>query len=144
MTYATLRPCHDTGVFVMPAGRDRLAGLLQASTRPAGDRRQHTVDLRNADVAAGTEPSEWIDLRRAADGLRIAVIGVSANSAARALTVGGNGAYVLVVSGAVDDSGGPYEAGSIMWHAAGDAVRSRAGAGGARLALLQFPLATAG
>ena len=38
MTYATLRPSHDTGVFVMPAGRDHLAGLLQASTRPARDR----------------------------------------------------------------------------------------------------------
>ena len=46
MTYATLRPCHDTGVFVMPAGRDRLAGLLRLSPRPAEDRRQHTVDLK--------------------------------------------------------------------------------------------------
>ena len=46
MTYATLRPCHDTGVFVMPAGRHRLADLLAASSRPAEDRRQCTVDLR--------------------------------------------------------------------------------------------------
>jgi hypothetical protein len=143
MTYATLRPCHDTGVFVMPAGRDHLAGLLQASTRPARDRRQHAVDLRDADTVGGTGPSEWVDLRRAPDGFRIAVIGVSANAATPALTVGGNGGYALVVSGAVDDRGGPFEAGSIMWHAAGDSVRSRAGAAGARLALLQFPVAAA-
>lgn len=143
MTYATLRPSHDTGVFVMPAGRDHLAALLQALTRPARDRRQHTVDLRDAGAAEGTGPSEWCDLRCDADGFRIAVIGVSAGAAAPALTVGGNGAYALVVSGAVDDRGGSFEAGSIMWHAVGDSVRSRAGATGARLALLQFPVATA-
>ena len=37
MTYATLRPCHDTGVFVMPAGRDHLAGLV-AGVDEAGGR----------------------------------------------------------------------------------------------------------
>jgi hypothetical protein len=144
MTYATLRPSHDTGVFVMPAARDRLAGLLQASTRPAGDRRQHTVDLRQPVEAAGeTGRSEWLDLRQAADGFRIAVTGLPSNAAAPPLTVGGSGAYVLVVRGGVDDRGGPYAAGSIMWHAAGDSVRSRAAGSGARLALLQFPLAPA-
>ena len=144
MTYATLRPCHDTGVFVMPAGRDRLADLWAASSRPAKDRRQCTVDLREpAGSAGGTGGSGWIDLAQAPDGLRIAVTGVSARAAAPPVTVGGSGGYLLVVSGAVDDGGEQYEAGSITWRAAGDSVRSQAAAGGARLALLQFPCATA-
>jgi hypothetical protein len=144
MTYATLRPCHDTGVFVMPAAQDRLAGLLQASTRPAGDRRQHTVDLREpAEIAGETGHSEWIDVRQSADGFRIAVAAMSPNTAAPPMSVGGSGAYLLVLSGAIDDSGGPYAAGSLTWRAAGDSVQSHAAGGGARLALLQFPLARA-
>jgi len=144
MTYATLRPSHDTGAFVMPAARHRLAGLLAASTRPAEDRRQHTIDLREpTGTAQEAAPSDWTDLEQAADGFRIAVTGVPAHAAAPPLTVGGSGAYVLVVRGAIDDVGGPYEAGSITWRAAGDPVRIHASAGGARLALLQFPLAAA-
>jgi hypothetical protein len=144
MTYATLRPCHDTGVFVMPAGQDRLAALLQASPAPAGDRRQHTVDLREpVETTGGAGPSEWIDLRQSADGFRIAVTEVPPDAAAPPLTVGGSGAYFLVVSGAIDDRGEPYAAGSITWRAAGDGVASRADGRGARLALLQFPLTPA-
>ena len=144
MTYATLRPCHDTGVFVMPAGRHRLADLLAASSRPVEDRRQCTVDLREpVETSGGTGSSEWIDLAEAPDGFRIAVTGVSAHAAAPPVTVGGSGAYLLVVRGAVDDREGLYEAGSITWRAARDVVRSQAAAGGARLALLQFPFATA-
>jgi hypothetical protein len=144
MTYATLRPCHDTGVFVMPAARHRLAGLVQASARPAGDRRQHTVDLRApTETSGGTGPSAWTDLRQGADGLRIAVTGIPAHAAAPPFTVGGCGAYLVVVSGTIDDGGGPYAAGSIMWRGAGDSVRCHAAAGGAQLALLQFPSATA-
>jgi hypothetical protein len=89
MTYATLRPCHDTGVFVVPAARDRLGGLLQASTRPAEDRRQQTVDLRGPTETAGeTGPPEWIDLRSATDGFRIAVTGVLPHAAAPPLLAG--------------------------------------------------------
>jgi hypothetical protein len=144
MTYATLRPCHDTGVFVMPAGQDRLAGLLRASTRAAGDRRQHTVDLRApVEVVAETGRAEWVDLRRGADGFRIAVTGVPPDADAPQLSVGGSGAYLLVVSGAIDDGDGPYGAGSIAWRAAGDSVEIHAAGEGARLALLQFPFALA-
>jgi hypothetical protein len=144
MTYATLRPCHDTGVFVMPAGQDRLAGLLHASKRPAGDRRQHTVDLREPTETVGeTARSEWVDLQRGADGFRIAVTGVPPDADAPFLLVGGGGAYLLVVSGAIEDRDGPYGVGSISWCAAGVSVKSRAAGEGARLALLQFPLALA-
>lgn len=142
MTYATLRPCHDTGVFVMPAGRDRLADLLQASPRPAEDRRQHTVDIKGPVATAGeTGSSGWIDLRSAPDGLRIAVTEVAPHAAAPPLTVGGSGAYLLVVDGGIEDEGGPYGAGSLTWRAAGDPVGSHAAGRGARLALLQFPAA---
>jgi len=144
MTYATMRPCHDTGVFVMPEGRDRLAGLLQAWPRPAGDRRQHIVDLKGPPEAAGeTGPSGWVGLRSGADRFRIAVAEVPPDAAAPPLTVGGSGAYLLVVRGAIEDEGGPYEAGSLTWRGAGDPVGSHASGRGARLALLQFPLAPA-
>jgi hypothetical protein len=144
MTYATMRPCHDTGVFVMPAGRDRLAGLLRASSRPAGDRRQHTVDLKGSpEAAVETGPPGWVDLRSGADGFRIAVTEVPPDEAAPPLTVGGGGAYLLVVRGAMKDGGGQYEAGSLTWRGAGEPVGSHASGRGARLALLQFPLAPA-
>jgi hypothetical protein len=144
MTYATLRPCHDTGVFVMPAGQDRLAALLQSSIRAAGDRRQYTVDLKGPpETARQPVPSRWTDVRQSADGFRIAVTEVPPDEVAPPLTVGGSGAYLLVVSGAIRDKGGPYEAGSITWRVPGDPVASHAAGGGARLALLQFPLAPA-
>jgi hypothetical protein len=140
MSYATLRPRHDTGVFVMPAGRERLAGLLASSPIPAGDRRQQTVDLQvSRGAAGGPGRSEWTDVRRGADGFRIAVADVPPHAAAPHLTAGGSGAYVVVVSGAVDDDGSPYGPGSLRWCDASDSLRSRAGEGGARLALLQFP-----
>jgi hypothetical protein len=117
---------------------------LRASPRRAEDRRQHTVDLKGPVATAGeTGPPGWIDLRRGADGFRIAVTEVPPDAAVPPLTVGGSGAYLLVVSGAIDDSGVPFAAGSITWRGAGDPVRSHAAAGGARLALLQFPLAPA-
>ena len=62
-------------------------------------------------------------MRQAADGFRIAVTGLPPHATAPPLTVGGSGAYLLVVSGAIDDSGGPYGTGSVTWRAAGDSVR---------------------
>jgi redox-sensitive bicupin YhaK (pirin superfamily) len=131
-------------VFVMPAAQERLGGLLRASHRRAADRRQVTVDLRHASGSAGgADQSHWVDLRHGADGFRIAVSRVSASAAVPLRTVGGSGAYVLVVNGAIEVNGTPYGAGSIAWRAAGDPVACEAGGEGARLALLQFPLAPA-
>jgi hypothetical protein len=140
MTYATLRPYHDTGVFVMPAAQDRLAGLLRASPYRAADRRQHTLDLREpAGEPAPTGRPAWSDLLSAADGFRVAVTGLSGGAVSCSITVGGAGAYVLVVSGALDGDGAPHAAGAVTWRAAGETFRAVATEAGARVALLQFP-----
>ena len=47
-----------------------------------------------------------------------------------------------MVDGGIEDEGGPYEAGSLTWRAAGDPVGSHAAGRGARLALAyQGPVA---
>ena len=141
LTYATLRPCHDTGVFVMPARRARLADLLRASSRPAGDRQQHTVDLRAPAADSGSgNATKWNELVKGPDAFRVAVTGLAHGAASPSLTVGGAGAYLLVVSGAVDDGAAPRGAGAIIWCAAGETFQAVAGPAGARVALLQFPV----
>jgi hypothetical protein len=140
MTYATLRPHHDTGVFVMPAGRDRLAGMLRTSPNGAADRRQHTVDLREpTGEPAPTGRPAWGDLLSGADGFRVAVTGLPGGAASRSITVRGGGAYVLVVSGALEGDGAPHAAGALTWRTAGETFRAVATDTGARVALLQFP-----
>jgi hypothetical protein len=149
LTYATLRPWHDTGVFVMPAAQDRLVELLQTVKRPAADRRQHTLDLgqslREA-PSAGTR--SWIDLCQEADGFRISAIELLGRSIAPAVTVGGGGAYLVVMDGTIDSEGEAYGPGAIRWCAVGESApersgrsgrSGRAGREGAQLALLQFP-----
>jgi hypothetical protein len=144
LAYATLRASHDTGVFVMPAGQERLAQLLAASERPAADRRQHTVDLRAAlGVAAPSAGSRWTEVCDGGDGFRIAVVALRARATAPVLTAAGGGAFLLVMVGTVEGEGGPYGAGAIRWHVAGETVPARAGNEGARLAFLQFPVAPA-
>lgn len=142
LTYATLRASHDTGVFVMPAGQERLAHLLAVAERPASVRRQHTVDLGAALAAAAPSGgSPWTEVCGGGDGFRIAVVALPARATTPAFTAAGGGAFLIVMDGTVDAEGGPYGAGALRWHAAGETEPARAGNGGARLALLQFPVA---
>jgi hypothetical protein len=142
LTYATLRASHDTGVFVMPAGQERLAALLGASKRAASVRRQHTIDL-GAALAGATEGSEWVEHCHGVDGFRIAVVALPAAASSPAVIVGGAGAYLLVVDGMIEGDGETYGRGAIRWCAVGESVQDRAGPGGARLAFLQFPMVLA-
>jgi hypothetical protein len=140
LTYATLRPCHDTGVNVMPAAQDRLAQLLGTPERLAANRRQFTVDLLAQQAeAAASDGSRWIDRCERSDGLRIAVVSLPARATAPPVTAGGAGAFLLVVDGTMEGERESYRTGSIRWNEAGEPVRQRAGGEGARLALLQFP-----
>jgi hypothetical protein len=144
MTYATLRPCHDTGVFVMPGAQDRLAALLDASSLKAKDRRQHTIDLRGPIGEPGrTGRPAWDELLNGPDGFRVAVIGLPRGAVAESITVAGAGAYVLVVSGALVGDGAPLGAGVVTWRAAGETFSAVAADAGARVALLQFPVSVA-
>jgi hypothetical protein len=140
MTYATLRPCHDTGVFVMPEARDRLAALL----RGAEDRRQHVIDLRRPPGVPGrTGRPAWDELLHGPDGFRVAVVGLPGGAVSESITVVGAGAYVLVVSGALVGDGAPLGAGAVTWRAAGATFSAVATDAGTRVALLQFPVAGA-
>jgi len=142
MTYATFRPSHDTGVYAMPGAEEHLAGLLQASYEPTGDRRQHIIDLRrHAGEPDHDEHPDWDDLLSGTDGFRVAVIELPGGTVSRPIAVGGAGAYVLVVSGALDNGGASHTRGAFTWRAAGETFRAAAAAAGARVALLQFPVA---
>jgi hypothetical protein len=144
MTYATLRPSHDTGVFVMPAGRDRLAALLGVSPRRAEVHRQHVIDLRGPAGEPGrTGRPAWNELLNGPDGFRVAVTALPGGAVCDPIAVGGAGAYALVVSGTLESDGAPPAAGAVTWCAAGETFRTVAGTAGARVALLQFPIAPA-
>ena len=141
MAYATLRVRHDPGASFMPEARHRLAELLATSARSAQDRRNVTIDLRTSpDEAGGDATSEWLDLLTGADGLRVAVHqGIGGSSMAPVL-VGGAGAYIAVVDGALDDAGTPRGPGAIAWQDPGTSFHAVATDSGARVALLQFPV----
>jgi hypothetical protein len=144
MTYATLRPCHDTGVFVMPGGQDRLTALLRASSRRATDRRQHTIDLRGpADASGRAGGPAWDVLLHGLDGFCVAATSVPDGAVSDPITVGGAGAYALVVSGALEGDATAPAAGAVAWCAAGETFRAVATDLGARVALLQFPVTAA-
>jgi hypothetical protein len=135
MAYLTLRPAHDTGASFMPAARDKLADVLEASGRRASDRRNLTVDLH---APAGT--GAWQDLAGYDDGLRISVSEAGPDEAVGMIPVAGAGAYALVLDGSlVTGDGGPAPTGSLRWVPPGSSVEGQAGPGGARLVLLQFP-----
>jgi hypothetical protein len=135
MSYLTLRGRHDTGVHFMPESRDELADVLATADRPAADRRTTTVDLRAVDTGGA---GGWCDVVADADGLRIAV--TDHPGAFDPGTVGGAGAYVVVVAGELAGSDGPMPAGTFAWCPPGDEPAiPPASDCGARVALLQFP-----
>ncbi len=128
MAYATLRPEHDPGASFMPGARDELAARLRG--RP-GPRRTFTVRLPTPSGAG------WEDVTADDDGLRVAVRAVGAGATVP-VHVAGAGAYLAVTDGSVAGATGPAGRGAVAWCPVGTAEVS-AGAGGAALALLQFP-----
>jgi hypothetical protein len=56
------------------------------------------------------------------------------------VTIGGAGAYLVVIGGAVCEAEGRGGVGAITWVDPGESVRATAGEEGCRLALLQFPV----
>jgi hypothetical protein len=127
MAYATLRPSHDPGASFMPGAREELAARLRA--RP-GPRRNFAVHLPPGG-------NGWQDVAADDDGLRIAVCALAPRATAP-VTVGGAGAYVAVVDGAVAADGRVAPRGAVAWCPPGQA-EVVAGDGGATVALLQFP-----
>ena len=135
MAYLTLRPAHDTGTSFMPAARQKLADVLEASDRSAGDRRNLSVDLHGPTWAGG-----WQDLVGHDDGLRISVFVAGPGQAVETRSVASAGAYALVLSGSlITDEGGCALTGALRWLPPGSGVEGRAGPDGARVAVLQFP-----
>lgn len=135
MSYLTLRAVHDGGVRYMPASSSELGDLLARSARGADGRRNVAVALDDP-----LEPGRWSHLHDDPDGLRISVIELGPGDAAPPLTIGGAGAYAVVVDGAVATADGVRTRDAMRWHVAGDTVQTTAGDGGARVAVLQFPV----
>jgi hypothetical protein len=135
MAYLTLRPVHDTGTSFMPGAREKLADLLEASGRPASDRRNLSLDLQGP-IATGA----WHDLVDDEDGLRISAFAAGPGEAVETFCVTGAGAYALVARGSlIPDEGGCAATGSLRWAAPGSSIEGRAEAAGARVVVLQFP-----
>jgi hypothetical protein len=135
MAYLTLRPAHDTGASFMPGARGKLADLLEASDRAAADRRNLAVDLHAPTGTAG-----WHDLVDGDDGLQVSTFVAGPDDAVETLSVAGAGAYALVLDGSLITDGGCATTGSLRWLPPSSSVEGRAGPGGVRLVLLQFPI----
>ncbi len=135
LAYLTLRAATDTGASYMPDASDELATTLQHDTRDASARRNLTFDLGGLPARPG---DGWFDVMAADDGLRIGVVDLRAGDRATPITVDGEGAYTVVLSGTVDD-GRPHGLGALVWCPAGTSAAVVAGSDGARIALLQLP-----
>jgi hypothetical protein len=135
MAYLTLRSAHDTGASFMPASSRKLAEVLEASDRSAGDRRNLAVDLQ---APSGT--GSWVDLVAHDDGLRISVSAPGPDEAIKTILARRGGAYALVLAGSlVCDEGGGAPTGSLRWLPPGTGIEGHGGPAGARLVVLQFP-----
>jgi len=147
MAYLTLRPTHDPGASFMPGARDVLALRLARSARPPASRRNVSVDLLDRASATRTDPrgdlASWTSLLAGDDELRVALGTCPSHSTIDTGTVGGSGAYLLVLEGSIDSGAGEAEGGALAWMPPGGSATGRAGSSGCRLALLQFPSTTA-
>ncbi len=146
MAYLTLRPAHDPGASFMPDAREVLALRLARSSRPPASRRNLSVDLLDQAPTVRTEPGPsrdaWVSLLTGDDGLRVALGTCPPHQAFDTGTVRGSGGYVLLLEGSVESRAGGADAGALAWIPPSGSATGRAGSGGCRLALLQFPLMT--
>jgi hypothetical protein len=138
VAYVTLRARSDTGLYPMPAARASLQEQLASSERPVAARRNLTVDVGQA-----VEPGHVHRHVADEDGLVIATAEVGPASSVSLAPIGGSGAYLVVVAGAVaagdGDDGEATGPGSLAWVDPGAAVELHAGPTGARVAVLQLP-----
>jgi hypothetical protein len=134
LSYLTVRAWSDCGIFYLPESRDALAA---AGADPPPRRRNLSFDLGKV-----TLPMEWAWLADEADGLRVGVCNVSAGPSVSLPAIGGDGAWVVVLSGVLAVRGAELGQGSAIFVGADEsdrAVAIPAGGGAAGLALLQFP-----
>jgi len=129
LAYLTLRATTDMGISYMPDERDALAENLEQHGIEAGGRRTFTLDLTAAD-------GELVDHD---DGLRVAVSTADPGEELSFGPAAGSGAFVVVVTGAVDADDGQHPARSLTWCGPGESLHVRAGGDGTRVAWLQLP-----
>ncbi|MGE0878717.1 MAG: hypothetical protein AB7L13_07500 [Acidimicrobiia bacterium] len=131
LTFLTLRARTGGGVFYMPDSQPDLAGGLAALPESPGDRRNLVFDLTVEHGVLADHP----------DGLRVETMSAASHESIPEFTVEGAGAYVVVLSGTVDNGNEAVGTGSIAWLDAGTTVKAqRAGCDGAQLVLLQYPV----
>jgi mannose-6-phosphate isomerase-like protein (cupin superfamily) len=137
LEFLTLRSISSAGAFYMPESRGLIAPALEDDPvgRSASDRRNVTFDLLTA-----SEDGELTDFRCDSDGLRISALSIEPHAAAEVGPIGGDGAYLVVLSGSVEFEAEEFWRGSVHWGYAGESVKVAAGGDGVRLALLQLPV----
>ena len=135
--FMTLRSVTDTGAHFMPDSQDKLRRELRWLALDPGARRNRTWELEGVYLPAGS----WRDLCADSDELRVALADLNEGERLPGATVGGAGAYLAIVRGRVDVDGTTVAACGFAPLDAGQATPELiAGAGGARVALLQLPL----
>ena len=135
LAYLTLRAATDTGASYMPDAAEELATTLERDEREASTRRNLTRDLG----AEAPRPDDgWVNVVADDDGLRIRIVDLPGGVIAPPTTVAGAGAFGVVLAGTVDD-GRRHGLGALVWCPPGTRPVVPAGAGGARVALLQLP-----
>jgi hypothetical protein len=136
IAFATLRARSDRGAHYMPQERAFLTG--SRADRGLGDdrRRNLTMNLLDAD----SSPDGWTDLVRYDDNLRISVRGLARGQQTKVPAIVGDGAYMLIVAGCVDQAGRPLSAGSFSFVRAGQQIDDMTGVETSScLAVLQYP-----
>jgi hypothetical protein len=134
--FLTMRSVAAAGAFFMPGNAERLAAALadDPGGRRPGDRRNLMADL----AAVPTDDDGRAVDRNDPDGLRIEAVDIPAGATTE-VVAHGDGAYLVVIAGAVQgDEGTPLGVGALRFLAPGQAAAVAASADGARLAVLQL------
>jgi hypothetical protein len=134
LSYLTLRAWSDCGIWYLPESKGALAAA-------AADRSSQKRNL-SFELGGVTFSSQWSWLADEDDGLRIGVCEVGPGSVVSLPTISGDGAWVLVVTGAISMSDVAVSSGSAIYLGIREdapIVSVPPGGGAAGLALLQFP-----
>lgn len=136
LAFYTLRAKTDTGAHYMPESRDALRAARQAESEVGTRQRNDSYDLLHAPA----EADAWTELVHDADGLRVAIFESAAAGAVALPPVGGAGAYLIVVSGAIAVDGARLGAGALTWVDPGEEPgKVQSSEPGTRIGLCQLP-----
>lgn len=135
VSFITLRSESASGAHYMPDRRSELADRLRRDPRSSDRRRNVSLDL----AADPDPPTAVATLLDDDDGLRVTRVALDAGESSPALDIGGDGAFVVVVDGAIETDPELACRGCVAWSDPGTLASITAGSTGAVIGLLQLP-----